>query len=181
MRTQTNCLTEICFDRAIQRAEELDRHLTEHKSVFGPLHGVPVTLKDQFNVRGFDSTLGYVGRAFKPRGEDAVYVKLLESMGAVILAKTNLPQSIMVRQVSRCMTDILTVTQWCETENPLWGLTTNPSDALMTPGGSSGGEGACLALRGSLIGLGTDIGGSIRIPAHICGLYGLKPSVSLIN
>jgi len=95
---QINCLTEICFERAIQRAEELDQHLAEHKSTLGPLHGVPITLKDQVNIKGFDSTLGYVGRAFRPREEDAVYVKLLEAMGAVIIAKTNLPQSIMVRK-----------------------------------------------------------------------------------
>lgn len=64
---------------------------------------MPVTLKDQFNIKGLDTTLGYVGRAFKPRGEDAVYVKFLEAMGAVIIAKTNLPQSIMV---SKCRTSV---------------------------------------------------------------------------
>lgn len=67
--------------------------------------------------------------------------------------------------------------KWCETENPLWGLTTNPLDKDYTPGGSTGGESALLNLRGSLLGWGTDIGGSIRIPSHMMGLYGLKPSV----
>lgn len=62
----------------------------------GPLHGVPMTLKDQFDVKGYDSTLGYVGRAFKPAAQDCVLVSLLREMGAVILAKSNLPQSIMV-------------------------------------------------------------------------------------
>ena len=66
----------------------------------------------------------------------------------------------------------------CETENPLWGLTTHPLKPEFTPGGSTGGEGALLALQGSLVGWGTDIGGSVRIPAHMCGLYGFKPSVS---
>lgn len=67
--------------------------------------------------------------------------------------------------------------QWCETDNPLWGLTTNPMNAKYTPGGSTGGESALLYTEGSFVGWGTDIGGSIRIPAHMMGLYGLKPSV----
>ncbi|OAA60276.1 Amidase [Niveomyces insectorum RCEF 264] len=119
-----------------------------------------MTLKDQFNVKGYDSTIGYVGRAGKPMADNAALVKMLEALGAVIMAKTNLPQSIM----------------WCETENPLWGLTTNPLDPRYTPGGSTGGEVALLALKGSTVGWGTDIGGSIRIPSHMMGLYGFKPS-----
>ncbi|KAI2773972.1 amidase [Daldinia loculata] len=158
----TNCLTEILFEEALARARELDDYQKEHGDVIGPLHGVPVTLKDQFNVKGYDSTLGYVGRAFNPAAEDAVLVALLKKLGAVVLAKTNLPQSIM----------------WCETENPLWGLTTNPFCKDYTPGGSTGGEAALLSRHGSLLGWGTDIGGSIRIPAHMMGLYGFKPSSS---
>ncbi|KAI1799679.1 amidase [Daldinia bambusicola] len=159
---QTNCLTEIFFQEALARARELDKYQKEHGNIIGPLHGIPVTLKDQFNLKGYDSTLGYVSRAFSPAVEDAALVALLKRLGAVILAKTNLPQSIM----------------WCETENPLWGLTTNPSCKDYTPGGSTGGEAALLSLHGSLLGWGTDIGGSIRIPAHMMGLYGLKPSSS---
>jgi len=67
--------------------------------------------------------------------------------------------------------------QWCETDNPLWGLTTHPRNPEFTPGGSTGGEGTLLNLHGSVVGWGTDIGGSIRIPSHMLGLYGLKPSV----
>ena len=69
--------------------------------------------------------------------------------------------------------------KWCETENSLFGLTTNPLDKKYTPGGSTGGESALLSLNGSILGWGTDIGGSVRIPAHMMGLYGLKPSVRL--
>lgn len=159
---QTNCLTEICFLRALKRAEYLDDYLARYGKPIGPLHGVPFTVKDQFNLQNLDTTLGYVGRANKPATEDAVFVQILERLGAIVLAKTNLPQTIM----------------WCETDNPLWGLTVNPKNSALTPGGSTGGEGALLALHGSLIGLGTDIGGSVRIPAHINGLYALKPSVS---
>ncbi|KAF1911632.1 amidase signature domain-containing protein [Ampelomyces quisqualis] len=157
---RTNCLTEILFADAIQEAKALDETFTKHGSLVGPLHGVPMTLKDQFDVAGYDSTLGYVGRAFSPAKHDCVLVSILKRMGAIIVAKSNLPQSIM----------------WCETENPLFGLTVHPDNPDFTPGGSTGGEGALLSLRGTVVGWGTDIGGSIRIPSHMNGLYGLKPS-----
>ena len=131
----------------------------------GPLHGIPTTLKDQFDVKGYDSTLGYLSRALSPAKDDAVLVKMLRSLGAVIVAKSNLPQSIM----------------WCETENPLFGLTTNPYSRDYTPGGSTGGEAALIACGASALGFGTDIGGSIRIPSHMMGIYGLKPSVSILK
>ncbi|RFU32123.1 hypothetical protein B7463_g4203, partial [Scytalidium lignicola] len=156
----TNCLTEICFEAAIQRARTLDKYYQDHGKTIGPLHGIPITLKDQFNIKGLDTTLGYVNMAFKPAEDDAVVVKILQDLGAVMIAKSNLPQSIM----------------WCETENPLFGLTTNPRNASFTPGGSTGGEGALLSLKASIVGWGTDIGGSIRIPSSINGLYGFKPS-----
>ncbi|EAW08620.1 amidase [Aspergillus clavatus NRRL 1] len=158
----TNCITEIVFDDALEKARQLDRFCKETGELKGPLHGIPITLKDQFNIKGIDSTLGYVGRSYCPAQEDAVLVQMLEKMGAVIIAKTNLPQSIL----------------WAETENPLWGLTVNPRNPVFTPGGSTGGEAALLALHGSIFGLGTDIGGSIRIPQSINGLYGFKPSSS---
>ncbi|KAL8389035.1 hypothetical protein RB595_008841 [Gaeumannomyces hyphopodioides] len=159
-QSKTNCLTELCFDDAIEQARQLDDFQRTHGRLIGPLHGVPMSLKDQFDIKGLDSTLGYVGRSFAPAESDALLVQTLRRLGAVIIAKTNLSQSIM----------------WCETENPLWGLTTHPIDPTLTCGGSSGGEGALLALGGSLVGWGTDIGGSIRIPSHINGLWGLKPS-----
>ncbi|KAL1795237.1 hypothetical protein ACET3X_007053 [Alternaria dauci] len=153
-------LTEILFDDAIQQAEALDSYFRETGQLVGPLHGVPMTLKDQFDVKGYDSTLGYVGRAFKPAQQDCVLVSLLKKMGAVIVAKSNLPQSIM----------------WCETDNPLWGLTVHPKNPDFTSGGSTGGEAALLSLQGTVVGWGTDIGGSVRIPSHMNGLYALKPS-----
>ncbi|KAL1647192.1 hypothetical protein SLS61_007510 [Didymella pomorum] len=156
----TNCLTEICFDDAITQAKRLDDYRKAHNRLMGPLHGVPISLKDQFNVKGFDSTLGYVGRAFNPASSNALVVDFLQSQGAIVLAKTNLPQSIM----------------WGETNNPLWGLTTHPMNPAFTPGGSTGGEGALLAMQGSLVGWGTDIGGSIRLPGHMNGLWAFKPS-----
>ena len=89
-------LTEILFDDALTRAHELDRLYAQNGRLVGPLHGVPMTLKDQFDVKGYDSTLGYVGRAFKPATKDCALVAMLKHMGAIIIAKSNLPQSIMV-------------------------------------------------------------------------------------
>lgn len=80
----------------MQQAEELDAYIISEKQPIGPLHGLVVTLKDQFNIKGYDSTLGYVGRSFNPATDDAVLVKILKSLGAIVLAKSNLPQSIMV-------------------------------------------------------------------------------------
>ena len=94
---QTNCLTEICFDEALDQARELDAYQAEYGKLKGPLHGIPVSLKDQFNIQGLDSTLGYVGRSFSPAASDCVLVQVLKRLGAVIIAKTNLPQSILVR------------------------------------------------------------------------------------
>jgi len=94
-------LTEICFDEALAQARELDAFQRENGRLKGPLHGVPISLKDQFNVEGFDSTLGYVGRSFKPANSDCVMVQALKSLGAIIIAKTNLSQSILVGDVDR--------------------------------------------------------------------------------
>lgn len=154
-------MTETCFDEALATARKLDKHYKLHGEPLGPLHGIPVTLKDQFNIKGYDTTLGYVGRANSPAASDAVLVEMLRTLGAVILAKSNLPQSIM----------------WCETENPLWGLTVNPYHPGYTPGGSTGGEAVLIASGASILGFGTDLGGSVRIPSHMMGIYGLRPSV----
>lgn len=89
-------MTEILFTEAIERARELDVYYKANGKVIGPLHGIPMTLKDQFNVKGVDTTLGYVGRAFDPATDDAAVVQILRRLGAVIIAKSNLPQSIMV-------------------------------------------------------------------------------------
>lgn len=157
---QTNCLSEPLFQSALERARYLDEYLRTHHELIGPLHGIPISIKDQFDVQGTDTTLGYVGRSFKPAKDTAVMVTILERLGAIILTKTAIPQSIM----------------YGETESPLWGLTTFPGRPELSPGGSSGGEAALMAMSGSFAGWATDIGGSIRVPSHPCGLYGLKPS-----
>ncbi|BFZ62251.1 hypothetical protein YB2330_003338 [Saitoella coloradoensis] len=155
----TNCLTEPLFSSALSCAAELD---AQPPSSRGALHGLPISLKDQFNVAGVDTTLGYISRCHAPasKSEQSVLVSILQEAGAIPIAKTNLPQSIL----------------WCETQNPIFGITTHPLNPAYTPGGSTGGEAALLAHSASQLGWGTDIGGSIRIPAALCGLWGLKPS-----
>lgn len=99
------------FDDALKEAEKLDDYFIKHGKLKGPLHGIPVTVKDQFNLAGIDSSIGYVSRAFCPAQEDAVLVQILKGLGAIILAKTNLPQSIMVLYTSlnTCLNSSLTV------------------------------------------------------------------------
>ncbi|CZR51505.1 related to general amidase [Phialocephala subalpina] len=125
-----NCLHEIIFDQAIERAKELDEYFKKHASTLGPLHGLPISLKDQFHINGVDTTMGY----------------------------TSLPQTLLLG----------------ETVNNLIGRSLNPVNQLLSCGGSSGGEGALNALRGSS--LGTGIGSSVRLPAAYCGIYSIKPT-----
>jgi fatty acid amide hydrolase len=126
--------------------------------VLGPLHGLPVSIKDNLDIRGLDSTMGLASRRNQPAKSDALVVAALRDAGAVILGKTNVPQLLLAQ----------------ETENALFGVTNNPWDVSRVPGGSSGGEAAAVAAGMSPLGFGTDIGGSIRIPCHFCGVTGIK-------
>ncbi|KIM79793.1 hypothetical protein PILCRDRAFT_822967 [Piloderma croceum F 1598] len=159
----TNCLTEIFIEEALDRAQELDQHLEVSGNVVGPLHGVPVSIKDHIKIKGLDTSTGYIGWAYKECADkDAVVVDILRKAGAVLFVKTQNPQSLLS----------------LETNNNIYGRTTNPFNTKLTSGGSSGGESALIACHGSPLGVGTDIGGSIRVPAAHCGLYGLKGSVA---
>ncbi|KAI0706224.1 general amidase [Cytidiella melzeri] len=156
----TNCLTEIFVERALARAKEVDEYLQTNGKVMGPLHGLPISLKDQFRIKGLETIMGYAAWIGDPSDIDCVLVEMLYELGAVPFVRTNVPQTLI----------------WGETHNHVFGRTTNPWNRCMTPGGSSGGEGALVAMRGSPIGVGTDIGGSVRIPSAFCGLYTLRPS-----
>ncbi|KAK2038704.1 amidase [Colletotrichum somersetense] len=156
----TNCLTEPLFDAALERARYLDEYLREHGTPFGPLHGLPVSIKDTFNVAGVDTSMGLAYLCHKPAAQNAPLVDLLLSLGCVIIAKTNVPQTL----------------GSLDSVNNVFGRTMNPINRLCTAGGSSGGEGVLVAMKGSMIGIGTDIGGSIRVPAMCNGVYGFKPS-----
>ncbi|GFF50619.1 putative amidase C550.07 [Aspergillus udagawae] len=160
----TRCLTEPLFPSAIQRAQHLDVILQRTGKPVGPLHGLPVSVKDCFRIRGVDSCIGLTALAFKPSTFHARLVNMLLSLGAVIIAKTNVSQAMAAP----------------DSYNHVFGRTLNPLNHQLTVGGSSGGEAALVAMRGSMVGFGTDIGGSIRVPAMCTGLYGFKPSVGRI-
>ncbi|KAF2211613.1 hypothetical protein CERZMDRAFT_43002 [Cercospora zeae-maydis SCOH1-5] len=164
-----NCLHEIFFDAAIAQAEALDRYYAEHKKPVGILHGLPISLKDQFHVKDVETHMGYVGwigsfqgakGTGKERNFESEMVREFRSLGAVLYVKTSVPHSLMAG----------------ETVNNIIGYTFNSRNRLLSSGGSSGGEGTLIGARGSVVGFGTDIGGSIRIPAAFNGLYGLRPS-----
>ncbi|RAQ66178.1 general amidase-B [Aspergillus flavus] len=161
----TSCLTEHFFDRALERAQYLDDYLKREKRVIGPLHGLPISLKDSFCIKGIQSTVGYVSFLENPPAEtNSALVDLLLDLGAVLYVKTNIPQTMMTG----------------DSENNIYGRTLNPHNTNLTAGGSSGGEGALVAFRGSILGVGTDIAGSIRIPSLCCGVYGFKPTADRI-
>ncbi|HEX6309755.1 MAG TPA: amidase family protein [Longimicrobiales bacterium] len=147
------------YDEARAEAREADRRRARGEPL-GPLHGVPITIKDALDVAGTPSTFGLPSRASVLAERDDAYVARLRAAGAVILGKTNVAQCLL----------------YYESDNPVYGRTNNPWNPDRTPGGSSGGEGAIIAAGGSPLGLGTDLGGSVRVPATFCGVPGIKPT-----
>ena len=154
-----NAVVQLVAERAQAEADELDR-LAANGQFRGPLHGVPITIKDSLDTEGIVSTGGTLGRReFVPR-QDAPVVARLRAAGAVLLGKTNTPE----------------LTLSGETNNLIYGRSCNPFDTSRSPGGSSGGSAAIIACAGSALELGSDTGGSIREPAHLCGIAGIKPT-----
>ncbi|KAL3831430.1 hypothetical protein ACJMK2_023181 [Sinanodonta woodiana] len=151
-----NCITE-----PILEAEADAKSLDERTEKEGLLYGIPVSLKENFQLKGYDSTMGLVNLIGQLWEEDAVLIKVLKRQGAIPFVRTNIPQIMMTYECS----------------NPIYGRTNNTYDATRTPGGSTGGEAALIAAGGSIIGFGSDIGGSIRVPSHFCGCYGLKTTL----
>ncbi|KAI0133914.1 amidase [Xylariales sp. AK1849] len=159
-----NMLTEIMFSDAIEQAKKLDDTFKSTGRVVGPLHGVPMTFKECFHFKGYDSTNGYVSRVFQPATTTSPLAQIVQAAGAVVISKTNVPQSMLI----------------AESDNNVFGQTRNPVNCNLTCGGSSGGEGSAQAYRASALGIGTDVGGSIRIPAAANGIYGYKPTYGII-
>ncbi|RPD64393.1 amidase signature enzyme [Lentinus tigrinus ALCF2SS1-7] len=155
----TNCLTEVLFAEVRAAARELDEEFASTRQLRGPLHGVPVSFKDQYDVAGADSTVGLSAWADKPAAQDSHVVALVRAAGGIPIAKTNVSQMMF----------------FAECTNPIWGRTLNPHNKLYSSMGSSGGEAALLAMDGAALGWGSDIGGSLRMPATACGIYSLKP------
>ena len=156
----TNCVTELLPSRALARAAQLDAYLAQHKRPVGPLHGLPISVKEHVPMRGLDINCAFVGYIGRYADADATILEHLWAAGAVFYARSTQPQTIM----------------HLETSSNIYGTTVNPFNRLLTSGGSSGGEGALLGLRASCLGIGTDIGGSIRNPAANCGVFGLRPT-----
>ncbi|PWN35203.1 amidase signature enzyme [Meira miltonrushii] len=197
------CYAEIYFDRSLQRAKELDALLTKSKDVaqLGSLFGVPISIKAHLGLEGSGSDRGFVFDVLDQESTDAILtreeskskddpsrltdstlallrkqgthvqtvtghaISMLLEQGAIIIAKTTMPQSIMQ----------------LDTRSNLHGQTLNPRNVHLSPGGSSGGEAASVSSGATLLGVGTDIGGSVRQPAACVGLYGLRPTIGRIN
>ena len=155
-----NAFTMVFADQARESARRADQGLKA-----GPLHGIPLTVKDSFDVTGFPTRLGSYFTSEAPSPEDATVVARLRHAGAIILGKTNTPEFL----------------GSYETDNFITGRTNNPWNLDCTPGGSSGGEAAAIAGGCSPGGIGSDGGGSIRVPAHFCGIAGLKPTPGRIS
>jgi len=158
-----NAIVTLDKDAAIRRAKEADAALARGE-LWGPLHGVPITIKDNVATLGLKTTNSYPLTAGYVPDFDATVVARLRKAGAIILGKTNLPPLAMDYQ----------------TNSPLFGITNNPWDISRTPGGSTGGGAAAVAAGLTSLGIGNDLGGSIRIPSHFCGIYGLKPTEYLV-
>lgn len=147
------------YEAARAEARAADERFTKDREL-APLHGVPITIKESLDLEGTPSTFGLPSRASILATHDDPYVARVRAAGAIILGKTNVSQLLL----------------FTESDNPVYGRTNNPWNLARTSGGSSGGQAAIIAAGGSPLGLGTDIGGSLRYPAAFCGIASLKPT-----
>ncbi|KAK5069457.1 hypothetical protein LTR64_008138 [Lithohypha guttulata] len=151
---KTNCVTELMLPDAEEWIKKGEINLD------GPLAGIPVSLKDSIAVGGFDVSVGYSKYVNQPYAQDGSLVRLLKSAGAIPHVKTALPITLLS----------------FESTNDVWGVCRNPHNPKYSPGGSTGGEGAILAMNGSRIGIGSDVAGSVRAPAAWSGIFSLRCS-----
>ena len=157
---QVNAVVVPRFEEALDEARAADIRQVRGEPL-GPLHGVPITVKECFHLAGTPSCIGLENPdRRKPLKHDGILVRRLRQAGAIVLGKTNIPQLMI----------------WHESDNPIYGRTNNPWDLGRTCGGSTGGEASIIAAHGSPLGLGNDLGGSIRVPSHFCGIHGFKPT-----
>ncbi|NWH20434.1 VDHAP protein, partial [Grus americana] len=156
---EVNCVVDF-----IHGCEDQLQKLKKQKEK-GLLYGIPISIKDHINCKGHVSSAGMVKFLGQVKEEDSVIVQVLKSQGAVPFVKTNIPQTMINYDCS----------------NLIFGQTLNPLNHQKSPGGSSGGEGALIAGGGSILGIGSDVGGSIRLPSSFCGLCGLKPTGNRIS
>jgi amidase len=154
-----NAVVQVTADHAMEEARQADE-MRKRGKLRGPLHGVPMTIKDSLDTAGVITTWGTTGQRRRIPIEDATVVSRLKEAGAILLGKTNTPE----------------LTLSFATENRVYGRTNNPHDIDRSPGGSSGGAAAIVASGGSSLDIGSDTGGSIRLPAHFCGVSGIRPT-----
>lgn len=154
-----NAVVRVTADSALESAQYADAMLAKGIDL-GPLHGVPMTIKDSLNTAGVVTTWGVDARSEFVPSEDASVVSRLKGAGAILLGKTNTPE----------------LTLSFQTNSPVFGPTNNPYALDRTPGGSSGGSAAIVAASGSPFDIGSDTGGSVRAPAHFCGVTGIRPT-----
>lgn len=159
-----NAVVENRFTSALEEAVQADNDIHTRQEI-GPLHGVPISIKEAFHVKNMKTTGGISHRKDLIFTQDAHVVAKLRAAGAIILGKTNTPMLCFCQ----------------ETDNKLYGRTNNPWDLTRTAGGSSGGEGALIGAGGSVAGIGSDIGGSIRFPSHFNGVIGFKSGKYQVN
>lgn len=165
------------FDEGIAQAKKLDEHFAKTGKVVGPLHGLPISLKDNFNVIGKPSSVGFTSWALEPMKEESTIVGALRDLGAVQYVKTNVPTAMMIAEsVNNCYGRFVARVPHLEPRKLTSNRTVNPLNRNLTSGGSSGGESALIAMHGSPLGIGTDIGGSLRIPAACTGIFTIRPS-----
>lgn len=161
----TNCAMEFLLEDGLKQAEARDQYFKEHGKIVGPLHGVPISLKEHIAYKGRITCAGYASLIDNRSADHAVTPKILEKLGAVFYVRTNQPQTLM----------------HLDGNNNIIGNTQNPHNLLLSSGGSSSGEGAITGFGGSAIGVGSDIGGSIRAPAAYSGSIGLRPTTRRIS
>lgn len=148
------------YDEALKKADEADEKLAKGEKI-GRLHGLPFTIKECFDYLGTPSTLGVSARKNDKPTENDAYIQTLMDEGGIVLGKTNVPQLLI----------------FIESENRVYGRTNSPINPNFTCGGSSGGEGATVGAGASPVGIGSDLGGSVRFPAAFCGICSIKPTM----
>ena len=158
-----NAVFEIQSDAALEQASQADKALSNGNPV-GPLHGVPFSLKDLFDTAGVTTTAGSLVWENRVPERDSTVAARLKKAGGILLAKSNTPE--------------LSLSDECH--SPVYGRTNNPFNLELTPGGSSGGGAAIVAAEGVPFDIGSDIGGSVRLPAHFCGVAAFKPTIGMI-
>ncbi len=163
LQPEYNMNTALLKDRALERAQALQNEM-EEKGVRGPLHGIPIAVKDLFDIEGLVNSSGSVFEKKKAEAHAAIIQKL-EQAGANIIALNNLHEYAM----------------GSTSENPHFGPIKNPWDAERIPGGSSGGSAVAVAIGSAVATIGTDTGGSIRLPAALCGVVGFKPTYDVVS